>query len=153
MQVVRVWNTRSSARSNLTAKWLVTATDVRDRSVSAVVPSFASLCLKIVAASTSLLTAWLLASCSQDNRYVAPPRVTVAVPLQQPVTRYLEATGNTAAVNSADLVAGVSGFIQKINYRDGALVKKGALPFTIEPEPYRVNSSRRRPPRTGPVRR
>jgi RND family efflux transporter MFP subunit len=90
------------------------------------------------AASTSLLTAWLLASCSQDNRYVPPPRVTVAVPLQQPVTRYLEASGNTAAVNSADLVARVSGFIQEINYQDGALVKKGALLFTIEPEPYRV---------------
>jgi len=67
-----------------------------------------------------------------------PPRVTVATPLQQSVTHYLEATGNTAAVNSADLVARVSGFIQEINYQDGALVKKGALLFTIEPEPYKV---------------
>ena len=67
-----------------------------------------------------------------------PPRVTVAVPVQQSVTRYLEATGNTAAVNSADLVARVSGFIQEINYQDGALVKKGTLLFTIEPEPYKV---------------
>jgi RND family efflux transporter MFP subunit len=98
-------------------------------------PSFASPCMKIIAASALLLTA-----CSQDNRYVAPPppRVTVAVPLQQPVTRYLEATGNTAAVNSADLVARVSGFIQEINYQDGALVKRGALLFTIEPEPYQI---------------
>jgi RND family efflux transporter MFP subunit len=92
-------------------------------------------CLKI-----AIGLAVLLSSCGQDNRYVAPPppRVTVAVPLQQPVTRYLEATGNTAAVNSADLVARVSGFIQEINYQDGALVKKGALLFTIEPEPYKV---------------
>jgi RND family efflux transporter MFP subunit len=67
-----------------------------------------------------------------------PPRVTVATPSQQSVTRYLEATGNTAAVNSADLVARVSGFIHEINYQDGALVKKGALLFTIEPEPYKV---------------
>jgi multidrug efflux pump subunit AcrA (membrane-fusion protein) len=55
------------------------------------------------------------------------------VALRRPVTRYLEATGNTAAVNSADLVARVSGIIEEISYRDGALVKKGALPFTIEP--------------------
>jgi RND family efflux transporter MFP subunit len=91
--------------------------------------------LMVVTASTLLL-----AACSQENRYVAPPppRVTVAAPLQQPVTRYLEATGNTAAVNSADLVARVAGFIQEINYQDGALVKKGALLFTIEPEPYRI---------------
>src|SRR6266853_1965833 len=98
-------------------------------------PSFASPCLKIIVASTLLL-----AACGENNRYVAPPpqRVTVAVPLQQSVTRYLEATGNAAAVNSADLVARVSGFIQEINYQDGALVKKGTLLFTIEPEPYKV---------------
>ncbi|HLK83675.1 MAG TPA: efflux RND transporter periplasmic adaptor subunit [Xanthobacteraceae bacterium] len=91
--------------------------------------------MKITIASTLLL-----AACSQDNRYVAPPppRVTVAAPLLKPVTRYLEATGNTAAVNSADLVARVAGFIQEINYQDGAFVKKGALLFTIEPEPYRI---------------
>ena len=98
-------------------------------------PSFASPCLQIVVASTLLL-----AACGQENRYVAPPppRVTVAIPVRQSVTRYLEATGNTAAVNSADLVARVSGFIQEINYQDGALVKKGTLLFTIEPEPYKV---------------
>jgi len=99
------------------------------------VPGFDSPYPKIAVASTLLL-----AACGQDNRYVAPPppRVTVAAPLQQPVTRYLEATGNTAAVNSADLVARVAGFIQEINYQDGALVKKGTLLFTIEPEPYKV---------------
>jgi len=91
--------------------------------------------LKIAVASILLL-----AACGQENRYVAPPppRVTVAVPMQQSVTRNLEATGNTAAVNSADLVARVSGFVEEINYQDGALVKKGALLFTIEPEPYKV---------------
>ncbi len=78
-----------------------------------------------------------------------PPRVTVAVPLQKPVTRYLEATGNTAAVNSADLVARVSGFIQEINYQDGALVKKGSLLFTIEPEPYQVKLEQARAAEVG----
>ena len=61
----------------------------------------------------------LLAACEQQNKYVPPPppKVTVAAPVQQPVTRYLEATGNTAAVNTADLVARVQGFVQEINYR------------------------------------
>ena len=82
---------------------------------------------------------WLLAACGQGNQYVAPPppKVTVATPVQKPVTRYLEATGNTA-VNSADLVARVAGFVQEINYQDGERVKKGTLLFTIEPEPYQV---------------
>jgi RND family efflux transporter MFP subunit len=81
-----------------------------------------------------------LSACGEGNRYVPPPppKVTVAKPAQTPVTRYLEATGNTAAVNSSDLVARVAGFVQEINHQDGAQVAKGTLLFTIEPEPYRV---------------
>ena len=84
--------------------------------------------------------ALVLSGCGQDNRYVAPPppKVTVVTPVQQPVTRYLEATGNTAAVNTANLVARVSGFLQEINYKDGDQVKQGATLFTIEPEPYKL---------------
>src|SRR5262249_21291288 len=88
----------------------------------------------------TLASLFLLAACGEQNRYVAPPppKVTVAYPLQQPFTRYLEVTGNAAAVNSVDLVARVQGFLQKIHYNDGDAVKQGALLFTIEPEPYRV---------------
>ena len=91
-----------------------------------------------VLAGAGMLT--LLAACGADNRYVAPPppKVTVALPLQQTVTPYLEATGNTAAVNSVKLVARVQGFVQDITYQDGATVKKGAPLFLIEPEPYKV---------------
>ena len=55
------------------------------------------------------VAALMLSACGQGNQYVPPPlpKVTVAVPAQQPMTRYLEATGNLAAVNSADLVARV----------------------------------------------
>jgi len=93
--------------------------------------------LSTIAATTA---AALLSACGQGNQYVAPPppKVTVAAPVQKPVTRYLEATGNLSSVNSADLVARVSGFVEKINYQDGARVAKGTLLFTIEPEPYRV---------------
>ncbi len=85
-------------------------------------------------------SALLLAACEQQNRYVPPPppRVTVATPAQQKVTRYLEATGYTAAVNSANLVARVQGFLQEVKYRDGDLVKQGTVLFVIEPEPYRI---------------
>ena len=81
-----------------------------------------------------------LTGCGEDNRYVAPPppSVTVAPPLRQSVRRYLEATGNTAAINTANLVARVAGFVQKINYSDGDHVKEGALLFTIEPESYEL---------------
>jgi RND family efflux transporter MFP subunit len=92
------------------------------------------------ASAIAVLTAMLLSNCGQGNQYVAPPppRVTVATPLQMPVTRYLELTGNIAAVNSTDLVARVAGFVQEIKYQDGTQVTQGTLLFTIEPEPYRV---------------
>ena len=82
----------------------------------------------------------MIAGCGQDNRYVAPPppRVTVATPLERQVSRYFESTGNTAAINTVDLVARVQGFVQEINYKDGAFVKKGTSLFVIEPEPYRL---------------
>jgi RND family efflux transporter MFP subunit len=82
----------------------------------------------------------LLAACGEQNRYVAPPppKVTVAHPVQQAVTHYLEVTGNTAPINSVDLVARVQGFLQEIHYKDGDAVKQGTLLFTIEPEPYQV---------------
>ena len=87
-----------------------------------------------------IASALALSSCGQDNRYVAPPPpvVKVALPIEQQVTRYLEATGNAAAVNSTNLVARVQGFLQGIHYRDGDIVKEGTVLFTIEPEPYKL---------------
>lgn len=85
--------------------------------------------------------AWLaLTACGQENTYVPPPppKVGVAHPLRQKVTPYLEATGNTAAVNSVKLVARVQGFVQGIAYQDGASVKKNTPLFVIEPEPYKL---------------
>jgi len=87
-----------------------------------------------------LAVAATLACCGQDNRYAAPPppKVTVANPVEREVRRYFESTGNTAAVNTVDLVARVQGFVQAISYTDGQFVKKGTSLFTIEPEPYRL---------------
>ena len=82
----------------------------------------------------------MLAACGQNNTYQAPPppKVMVAKPVEQKITRYFEATGNTAAINSANLVARVQGFLTEIAYQDGASVKKGQHLFTIEPEPYQL---------------
>lgn len=80
-----------------------------------------------------------LTACEQ-NTFIPPPppKVDVGVPLQRSVTRYLDATGNTAAIKSVDLVARVQGVLQSINYRDGDFVKQGTTLFTIEPETYKL---------------
>ena len=60
------------------------------------------------------------------------------MPVQRAITRYLEATGNTAPIKNVDLVARVQGFLQSINYQDGTFVKAGTTLFTIEPETYKL---------------
>jgi len=91
-------------------------------------------------ATLALAAVAALAGCGQGNQYAAPPpaKVTVALPVEQQVTHYFDATGNTSAVNTVQLVARVQGFVQAISYTDGDAVKKGASLFTIEPEPYKL---------------
>ena len=81
------------------------------------------------------------AACSEKNAYVAPPppKVTVVSPVQQAITRYMELTGNTAAINNVDLVARVEGFLMSIDYKDGGVVKKGDQLFLIQQDTYQAN--------------
>jgi RND family efflux transporter MFP subunit len=93
----------------------------------------------------------LLTACGQNNTYAPPPppKVDIATPVQRSITRYLEATGNAAAVKSVDLVARVQGFLQSIDYTDGAFVKEGTQLFTIEPETYKLKLDQARAAETG----
>ncbi|MBC9882250.1 efflux RND transporter periplasmic adaptor subunit [Bradyrhizobium sp. INPA01-394B] len=92
-----------------------------------------------------------LAGCEDKNTFVAPPppKVDVATPVQRPVTRYVEATGNTAPIKSVDLVARVQGFLQTIDYTDGTFVKQGTQLFTIEPETYKLKLEQAQAAETG----
>jgi RND family efflux transporter MFP subunit len=86
------------------------------------------------------ILAFVTLSACEQNSFVPPPppKVDVGVPVQRSITRYLEATGNTAPIKSVDLVARVQGFLQAINYQDGSFVKEGTTLFVIEPETYKL---------------
>ncbi len=90
-------------------------------------------------AAAAVLALVALAGCEQ-NTFVQPPppKVDVAPPVQRSITRYLDATGNTAPIKSVDLVARVQGFLESINYKDGSFVAEGTVLFTIEPETYKL---------------
>ncbi len=66
----------------------------------------------------------------------ALPTVTVQQPKQEPVIDYLEITGTVAASQTVNLVARVIGYLESVNFKDGAYVEKGQLLFTIEPKTY-----------------
>lgn len=88
----------------------------------------------------AVLALTALTACKKENAYVPPPPppVGVAKPLQQAVLPYLEVTGNAVAYNQVDLVARVEGFLQEIDYKDGAEAKQGDTLFVIEPTPYQA---------------
>src|SRR5207302_6229758 len=53
-----------------------------------------------------------------------PPTLPVSKPVQREVTDYGEFTGRTVAVNSVDVRPRVTGYLTKMEYREGSEVKK-----------------------------
>ncbi len=70
-----------------------------------------------------------------------PPRpveVLVTLPVSRYVTDYEDFTGRTDAIDSVEIRARVGGYLDKINFLDGAIVKKGQVLFEIDPRPYQA---------------
>ncbi|MCK5383439.1 MAG: efflux RND transporter periplasmic adaptor subunit [Gammaproteobacteria bacterium] len=85
-----------------------------------------------------VLLAVLLAGCGDSNTYVEPPppQVTVATPVIQDVTSYLEFTGTTAAIDHAEARARVAGVLESLHFTPGTYVEQGDLLFVIDPRQY-----------------
>src|SRR2546430_4271810 len=72
----------------------------------------------------------------------APPTVEVTHPLQHEVTDYKDYVGRTAAIDSVEVRARVAGYLQKVNFKEGELVKKDQVLFEIDPRPYEEQVAR-----------
>lgn len=66
----------------------------------------------------------------------APPKVTVSRPVVRDIVEWDEYTGRLESVETVEVRARVSGYLQSILFNDGAIVKKGDLLFVIDPRPY-----------------
>jgi membrane fusion protein, multidrug efflux system len=80
----------------------------------------------------------LLAACS-DNKQQAgppPPAVTVAKPVKQMVTEQDEYIGRFVAIDSVEVRARVAGTLDGVHFKDGQMVAKGDLLFTIDRRPF-----------------
>jgi len=76
-------------------------------------------------------------SVAQQAPPPAPP-VTVAPPLAKRITQWDEYSGRFEAVESVEVRARVSGFVDKVHFKDGQVVKKGDLLFSIDPRPFAI---------------
>jgi RND family efflux transporter MFP subunit len=86
----------------------------------------------------ALMAALLLTGCGDSNTYVEPPppQVTVATPVIQEVTDYLEFTGTTVAFDHVEVRARVAGVLESLHFIPGTYVEQGALLFVIDPRQY-----------------
>src|SRR5580693_4280803 len=89
----------------------------------------------------ALVTATALAGCGQGQQQqsaAAPPAVTVANPVQRTVVDQDEYVGRFAAVESVEIRSRLSGYLSKIHFIDGQMVKQGDLLFTIDRRPFQI---------------
>lgn len=80
---------------------------------------------------------WYFAAGPSASPVAGPPspQVTVAKPVVRDVLEWQEFTGRFAASDQADIRSRIAGYIDAIHFKDGALVKKGDLLFTIDQRP------------------
>src|SRR5260370_28317323 len=90
-----------------------------------------------------ILGAWLKYSPSASGSSAgappaALPQVVVSKPLVQDLDTRLGFLGQFSAVSHVELRAQVGGTLTGIFFKDGDIVRKGALLFTIDPRPYEI---------------
>lgn len=82
-----------------------------------------------------------LAACGQGQQQQAappPPAVTVSQPIKRNIVDQDEYVGRFVAVDSVEIRARVSGYLDKIAFTDGQMVKEGELLFTIDKRPFQT---------------
>lgn len=103
---------------------------------------FGSSALAVAVASAIWLSAGGPTRAAEPAAAPPAPEVTVAQVLLRPVTDSASFTGRVQAVDTIDVKARVSGYIDSTHFHEGATVKKGDLLFTIDPRPYKAEADR-----------
>jgi RND family efflux transporter MFP subunit len=88
----------------------------------------------------------VVTACRGPSKPAPPPapKVSVVVPRAEEIVEWDEYTGRLQAIESVEVRARVSGYLESIHFSDGAMVKKGDLLFVIDPRPYEAVLARAR---------
>lgn len=88
-------------------------------------------------AGLALLGTWRIVGAGGDAPPPPPPgQVTVSTPLVRDVAEWDDYTGRFRASQSVEIRPRVSGALDALHFRDGDIVRKGQLLFTIDPRPF-----------------
>jgi multidrug efflux pump subunit AcrA (membrane-fusion protein) len=96
-----------------------------------------------VTAIAAVGLAWLAYSYRQSDAAIPTsppplPQVVVSKPLVRNLDSRLGFLGQFSAVDQVELRAQVGGTLTGINFKDGEIVHKDDLLFTIDPRPYEI---------------
>src|SRR3954452_20673818 len=92
--------------------------------------------------------ALMLSGCGQGQQAKqaapSPPTVTVATPAKRTIVDHDEYVGRFVAINAVEVRARVSGYLDKVHFTDGQIVKQGDLLFTIDRRPFEATLAQAR---------
>src|SRR5262245_18978397 len=71
-----------------------------------------------------------------------PPEVLVGLPIRKQVVDYEEFTGRTEAMAAVEVRARATGYLEKVNFREGSVVKEGDVLFEIDDRIYKAELHR-----------
>ena len=93
----------------------------------------------------AITAALALSACGkgeQTSQQMPAAKVSVAEVIEQPINEWDEFTGRLEAPESVEVRPRVSGYIDKVAFAEGSLVKKGDLLFQIDPRPFQAEVKR-----------
>ena len=93
----------------------------------------------------ALAAALVLSACGkapETAQQMPAAKVSVAEVIEQPINEWDEFTGRLEAPESVDIRPRVSGFVDRVAFAEGSLVKKGDLLFQIDPRPFQAEVKR-----------
>jgi RND family efflux transporter MFP subunit len=92
----------------------------------------------------TLSIGWFFTGCGKKVQQPtpAPPTVSVIQPVEREVVEWDEYTGRLESPETVEIRARVSGYLDKVHFREGKEVKKGDLLFTIDRRPYQAEFDR-----------
>src|SRR3954453_14994691 len=91
-------------------------------------------------AATLLLAVSIAAGCSKETPAPqrSPPQVTVATVAAATIPNGMTFVAQTKSSRRVDIVARVSGYLERIAYQEGELVKEGEVLFELDPKPFQA---------------
>jgi multidrug efflux system membrane fusion protein len=93
----------------------------------------------------AIATALVLSACGKGeeaSQQMPAAKVSVAEVIEQPINEWDEFTGRLEAPESVEVRPRVSGYIDKVAFDEGSLVKRGDLLFQIDPRPFQAEVKR-----------